>query len=347
MAELFPHAEAGKTVLMCPGCEHRLGILELRRTLSNSGSTLGDLTPDNLLCCPSCSSFFFTENAFLTCLTNQQETGESYLSYPFSLVGHKGTNLTSVAVGSSNEHPLNNLYRGYKIERGSIVLRGVQRKGVVDEDRLDISPHNGSHTRVTLGDELVVTVSQVSPQEVLLSANLRDEETDVASPGDEIMVTYERNLISESGRDPPWLEHFQEAKSAIERGNYISTGPLLVSAVDNFLFRQILLYFRWQGESYSEAIETVQSYKSSDKLSRTDLAKTALDDISGVQLPSHFDPYAEEWDEFQSLLSERNDIVHPTGDPIPDIDESTAINWFNNAVDLILGFFDLVWNYEK
>lgn len=347
MAELFPNAEAGKTVLMCPRCEHRLGILEIRRTLSNDGSTPRDITPDNLLCCPNCSCYFFTENAFLTCLTDRQETGESYLSYPYSLIGHKGRNYTSVAVGSSNEHPLNNLYRGYEIERGSIVLLGAQRKGVLDEDRLDIGYHNGSHTRATLGDALVVTVSRVSPQKVLLSANLRDENTDVATPGDEISVSYERNLILESGRDSPWLEHFQEAKAAIERGNFMSTGPLLVSAVDNLLFRQILLYFRWQGKPYSEAVEAVQSYKSGDKLSRTDLAKSALDDISGVQLPSHFDPYAEEWDEFQSLLDERNDIVHPTEDPIPEIDESTAINWFNNAVDLILGFFDLVWNYEK
>ncbi len=98
--------------------------------------------------------------------------------------------------------------------------------------------------------------------------------------------------------------------------------------------------------TYEPAINSVDRYRSGDNISRKDLAKHALDDISGVTLTSHEDPYFDEWNQFQTFLQQRHDIIHPTDDPVPAIDTETAVDRFNLTVDLILGHFDLVWRDE-
>lgn len=200
-------------------------------------------------------------------------------------------------------------------------------------------------TRATLADILLISVTQVAPRQVLVTANLRKHETtqDAIAKGDDITLIYQRNLLQTEGTDPPWVKLLREAKAALNRDNPLAAGPLLVSAVDNCLYRQIYLYYRWQGQNNSDAINSVDQYRSGDNISRKDLAKHALDDISGVTLTSHEDPYFDEWNQFQTVLQQRHDIIHPTDDPVPAIDTESAVDWFNLTVDLILDHFDLVW----
>lgn len=344
-SRLPPGAEAGATNLMCPNCEHRIGVVQLLRHLEQQNIPLRDITPNSYTPCPACAALFFPENAFLVCLSDIADTGDSYRSYPFGIAGHQGVNYTDVTVGETSEHKLSNLYQGYEIERGSLILQGAERSDVDQDDRLPIDRHEDSMTRATLADILLVSVTQVAPRQVLVTANLRKDEDaqDAIAKGDDITLIYQRNLLQTEGRDPPWLTLLREAKSAINRDNPLAAGPLLVSAVDNCLYRQIYLYYRWQGQDHTEAINSVDQYRTGNKISRKDLAKDALNDISGVTLTSHEDPYFDEWNRFQTFLQQRHDIIHPTDDPVPAIDTDTAVDWFNLTVDLILGHFDLVW----
>jgi len=347
-SRLPPRAEAGGTNLTCPQCEQRLGIVQLLQHLDQQNRPLSSISPNSYLECPICGAWFFPENAFLVCLTAIADTGESYRSYPFSIGGSQRLNYTNVTVGETSEHELSNLYQGYEIERGSLILKGAERAAVEEDDRLPINHHEDSVTRATLADILLVSITQVAPRKVLVTANLRKDETEQeeVAAGDEITLIYQQNLLQTEGTDPPWLTLLREAKAAINRENPLAAGPLLVSAVDNCLYRQIYLYYRWQGQDHSEAIKSVKQYQSSDKLRRKDLAKHALDDISGMTLTSHEDPYFEEWNQFQTFLQHRHDIIHPTDDPVPDVDIETAVEWFNLTVDLILGHFNLVWTDE-
>lgn len=346
---LPPEAEAGGTNLTCPNCEQRIGIIQLLRHLDQRNRPLSSITPNSYMECPACNAWFFPENAFLVCLDGVAETGESYRSYPFSIGGSQGLNYTDVTVGETSEHTLSNLYHGFEIERGSLILKGAERADVDEANRLPIDHHEESVTRATLADILLVSVTQVAPRKVLVTANLRQNETeqDKVTPGDEITLIYQQNLLQTEGTDPPWIKLLREAKAAINRENPLAAGPLLVSAVDNCLYRQIYLYYRWQNNDHSEAINAVTQYKSGDKLRRNDLAKHALNDISDVTLTSHEDPYFDEWNQFQTFLQQRHDIIHPTDDPVPAIDTETAVDWFNLTVDLILGHFDLVWHDKE
>jgi len=342
-------AEAGKTNLTCPQCKQRLGIIQLLRHLEQRNRSYSSITPKSYMQCPVCSAWFFPENAFLTCLEEVAETGESYRSYPFSVGGGQVLNYTDVVVGETSEHILNNLYTGYEIEPGSLILKGAERANVTKGERLPIDTHEKSVTRATLADILLVSITQVAPRKVLVTANLRKDETEQGEvvAGDEITLTYQYNLLQSEGTDPPWIKLLREAKAAINRENPLAAAPLLVSAIDNCLFRQIYLYYRWQGKDHSAAIDAVTQYKSSDKIHRENLAKDALDDISGVTLTAHDDPYFEEWDEFQKFLQQRNDIIHPTDDPVPVVDTEKAVDWLNLTVNLILGYFDLVWREKE
>jgi len=342
-------AEAGGTNLTCPQCKQRLGIIQLFRHLERRNISHSSITPNSYMQCPVCSAWFFPENAFLICLEEVAETGESYRSYPFSIGGSQGLNYTDVTVGETSEHTLSNLYAGYEIEPGSLILKGAERANVNEDDRLPIDTHENSVTRATLADILLVSITQVAPRKVLITANLRKDETeqDEVTAGDEITLIYQQNLLQTEGTDPPWIKLLREAKAAINRENPLAAGPLLVSAIDNCLYRQVYLYYRWQGKDHSAAIDAVKQYKSRNKLRRKDLAKDALDDISGITLTAHDGPYFDEWDQFQTFLQQRHDIIHPTDDPVPVIDTATAVDWFNLTVDLILGHFDLVWREKE
>jgi len=114
--------------------------------------------------------------------------------------------------------------------------------------------------------------------------------------------------------------------------------------VDNLLYRQTYLYYRWEGDDHDEAHDLIVDEYGNDhgNLYREDFAKDALDDISGVRL-TNGPPY-KEWRTFQEeILETRTAIVHPERDPVQQVDRATAIDWYNTAFRLILDMFDLVW----
>lgn len=341
---LPPDAEVGQTNMTCPLCEERIGIVQLLRHLEQLGTSPDMITPNSYSNCPNCGGWFFTENAFLTCLEELADTGDSYRSYPFGIAGGQGTNYTHIHAGETRETRLNNLYRGYEIEGGSLVILGAERADVDEEDRLPIDRHEGSFTRVTLADAVLVSITRVAPRKVLISSNMleqRSEETDIEE-GDELTLYYQQNLFQAEATDPPWIQLLREAKTAISQDNPIAACPLLVAAVDNGLFRQVYLHFRLEGNDHDTAMSKVREYGYEGKVGRKDLAGDALEDISGARLNSEKSPYFNEWNKFQRLVDRRVEIIHPTGEPVPEIDTRTAEDWFDLSVDLLLGYFDIV-----
>lgn len=273
---LPPDAETAATNLSCPQCEERLGVIQLLRHLELRNTSPAEISPNKSMECPICSAWFFPENAFFTCLREVAKTGDSNRSYPFGIAGSQGTNFTSVEVGETRESDLNNLYWGYEIERGSILLQGAHRSGYEEEDWLPIERHEGSYSRVLLGDEVIVAVSQVGPKKVNISASLRETRDDYRfEKSDEITLIYQQNLLQGDATEPPWIQLLREAKTAINQRNPLVACPLLVSAVDNCLYRQLYLYYRWQGESDNSAIERVKEHGYRGKVGRSDLARDA------------------------------------------------------------------------
>lgn len=339
MSFLPPGTEAGATNLTCPSCEGRIGILQLQRNISPDS-----ISPNTYTVCPQCEGWFFPENALLQTLRDIRSTGESFFRFPLSLGSGIGMNVTWVNVGETREHQLNNLYRGYEIE--AVYLKGAERDDVEEDDRLPIDTIGNTYNRAILDDVLLVEVTRIDSQRAIIRASLREgrEESYGIEPGDEIEVVYEQFLRLHPVTNPPWIDLLRGASQSIRNENTTAAVPLIVSAVDNLLYRQTYLYYRWEGNDHDEAHDLIVDEYGNDRgnLYREDFAKDALDDISGVRLTNG--PPHNEWRTFQDeILNTRTKIVHPQREPVRQVDRETAIDWYNTALRLILGMFDLVW----
>lgn len=343
---LLQTAEAGATNLTCPNCEQRIGVLQFLKNIHPAS-----ITPNSYMICPnpSCRAHFFPENALLSTIRNQASTGDSYFRFPLSIGSSIGENITWVEVGETREHTVSNLYESYEVD--SVLLLGAEQDDIEDEEnRLPFEILDDTYTRVSLGDEVMVSVTPISPEEVVLTANLREDRSDLAEiePGDEISVVYEEIRVLREVTNPPWINLLRGASEAIRRTNTAAAIPMLVSAIDNCLYRQVYLYERWQGKGHDDAHNHVVDTYGNDNgdIYRDDFAKDALDDISGVRLTNG--PPHREWRTFQEeILTARNNIVHPTETVVEHIEKEQAVEWYDTTLDLILGLFDIVWFYDE
>lgn len=330
---------AGNTNLTCPQCEDRIDKLHL-----NPGG--GSIDPDTPLTCPYCWRQFFAENALLCTLHDMD--GEAYFGFPFALGGSKLRNYTRVTVGETRRHVNNDLFAQDQFE--TVQILGAEREEVSGEDRLPLVRLGGSYTRVSLGDSVLVAILPVAPDELVVTANLDADDSEIGM-GDELELVYDAKLSRISVKNPPWIDLLREAEQAILRDNLISAVPLLVSAIDGGLYRAIYLYFMVNDHDPDEADERIKYEFGNEngEVYTKDLAKDALNEITGQSLTAGHGPYGELWGEFsgdEGYRGFRHGVIHPGSEPLKEVSRETVINWFNVSVALIVGGFELLWNLD-
>lgn len=288
--------------------------------------------------CPHCPARFWPENGFLYQL--YEDIGEqAYFGIPLSLGAATTRNFTDVQVGHSKEYRQNNLDRGYHIE--TITLLSAK---LADSDE-ELTPQSldGAFTRASLGDSVLLTIVPTDSVAVAINATLHDgaEEGNPVSTGDQIDVQYRYVKVPTSGKNPPWVDLLRAAENVIRRKNTLVMYPLLVSSIDNFLVRQMILYYRWQGQTIDEAETTLDSYGGRNGPNRYQLVEDVFSDTHGEELPDSC--YEEEWEWFCEMNRTRNGIVHPDTEPLESISRNEAIECFNKTMDLMVKIFDFIW----
>lgn len=332
IARMLQDAEAGATNLTCPRCEISVDFLDIQR------NGLWDIHPDRLFPCPHCPAVFWPENGFLYQL--HQELGETaYFGIALPLGGVTSGNFTDVRVGHSKEHGQHSMEQGFHIE--TITLLSAK----LAEGDADLTPTalNGSFTRASLGESVILTLVPTDSVSVAINATLREaaEEGKPVSTGDQIDLQYRYVKAPTAGTNPPWIDLLREAERAIRRDNKFAAYPLLVSAMDDFLARQVILYFRWQGRALAEAIDRLDSYGGRNGPNRYQIVEDVFSDMVDRTLPGS--RYGEEWDWFKEMNRTRNGIVHPDAEPMEQPTRSEAIDSFNQTMDLMSKIFDFVW----
>lgn len=337
-----PSARAGNTNLTCPQCGERVDKLHLT-------PVGGDIEPDSPLTCPYCRQQFFAENALLYTLHTLD--GDAYFGFPFALGGSKMRNYTTVAVGETSRHVVNNLFAGDEFE--TVQIRGAEQREASGDDRLPLERLGDSYTRVALGESVIVAILPVAPDELVVTANLEGGADDSQIElGDELEVVYDGNFARSSAVNPPWIKLLREAEQAILRGNPTSAVPLLVSAIDGGLYRAIYLYYLVDGLDPTEADERIRNEfgNQQGEIYTDDLAKGALKQIAGKSLSDAHGPYGEQWAEFygeQGYQGFRHAVIHPGSEPLETVDREAVIRWFNISVSLIVGGFELLWDLDS
>lgn len=336
-----PRFKAGDTNLKCPNCGTSVDKLQ-SNTLNPA-----DLLPNQLTPCPNCTAYFFPENAVLQTLRDRLWTNSSnYYNYPLSIGSVLSRNMDRVEVGESLFRDLGVTSEDYEIDAVNIL--GANRSGVDEDDYLSIDQLHDSYQRVILGDAAIVSLALTSPTEVAITASLVSEEgsrqgSAPINQGDEIDVVYQKSESLSEITNPPWIDLLEATNSAIRSKNTHAPLPLLIGALDNYVFRQLYMKAIWDGDSPQKAMQRVNGYKSGRFLSRYDLVGDGFDDLIGVKLENS--KYDSAWDDFNDdIIDTRHDVVHPTSEEkIPDYSRQEAIDWYNQTVELCLDIFDLIW----
>lgn len=220
-------------------------------------------------------------------------------------------------------------------------LQGAERKNVEDEDRLPISPVYDSYEQAKLGESVLVSLAQLAPDRLVVSATLLDD-GGVISKGDELDVLYEMEQILPDASRPPWVELFEAARAAIRGENSLAPLPLLISGFDNYIFRQLLLRAIWEGDSPSEAYTRLEQYNSGGHLNRYDLAEDGCSDIVGTEVGNS--QYATSWQQFRDdIINARHEVVHPTSDvSIDTLSREDAISLYDQTLDFCVDMYDFI-----
>lgn len=328
--DLAPDAKAGSVNLTCPQCEMPVDFLDVQE------KGLRDINPDQLFSCPNCPTFFWPENGFLFQL--YESDSDVYFGLPLTLGATSGLNYTDVCVGHSTEFKQHQMDQGYEIE--STVLQGAKLN---DSDKdLEVHELHGAYTRASLGQQVLVTVIPTGDASVALNATLRDDaEETVVETGDQIDVQYRYIKSPQAATNPPWIDLLKEASLTIRRKNTLAMYPLLVSAMDNFLYRQCLLHYRWQGMGFDEAKSEIESYGGYHGPKRYDIVEDIFGDMGIGDVTNSC--CSDEWDWFCEMNEERNEVVHPDANLLQDIAREDAIEYFNRVTELIVDIFGHVW----
>lgn len=326
---------SGEINLICPTCRKRSDPLVFQRV------DPGSIGISKQWFCPMCHWPFWPENGFLLNL-HLHKGDDSCFGVPLSLGGAERRDSTQVAVGETRYSKMHTLFDEYEIEK--ITLRGANRAGVSEEDWLEIDPHYNPQTQVSLGDEVLISLTQVNATDVAISANLQEDrpEKPKVDTDDDIDILYDATMELTAATNPPWLLNLQEAEAAIRRKNTVPVLPLLISAFDNLLYRQVYLLLRSRGPNEQEAVNQIQTLAGGGDIYRDDLAKDILDTLVGERLSNG--RHAKKWSSFMQLKNKRDQIVHPTGSASvtpPTQDES--VKAFNETIEMMLCTFELCW----
>lgn len=333
MSILPSDAKMGSTNLTCRHCGISLDILEMRVINAEN------ITPNALLRCPYCSSGYYPEIGVLHTLRGEGRIEKDYFGHPVSLGGTQKRDLNHVNVGENRPVKMHSLEPGY--EYNSIYLLGAHRKGVDEEDWLSFNLA-GARNRATLGGSVLISLFRTEPTEISINATLQEDRKPgfPINFGDGLEIVYTATTQLKKATNPPWVELLQEAQEAIREGNTLAAIPLLRSAVDNCLIRQMLLYLIWDGHNHKSAWKWIEELEDNYTPNRITVAKHGLERVTGTRLTNG--PHANLWADFSQVVNERDSIIHSeTASVLTRPDQSTAVDFYNTTVSLLVASYDM------
>ncbi|MFC7213067.1 hypothetical protein ACFQO4_03095 [Saliphagus sp. GCM10025334] len=330
------------TNLTCPNCRIRF-FTNIFRMIDISAVGF-----EQKLFCPQCGIGFWPENGLL--LTGMLHEGKGNFGIPLSLGGallpeYKYLSVGQTHIGTTSLDDAIEYYDDYSVE--DITIESVHKDNFTEKNLLDVEPSFDRFREVIYEDEVHITVSKVSETEYAVSANLQENQDgnlEIAE-NDKLSIHYTVCLKLSEVTDPPWLHNLRAAEESLRRGNTVSALPALISAFDNQLYRQIVLLLRSRGLNKSEAVEWLEDRKGGYNIRRNELAKEILEELVGERLSTG--AYSNEWNTFQEIKARRDEIVHPPDSSISFPTQKEGIEYFNNVFNLMLGVFDLCWDWNR
>lgn len=324
----------GSTNLACRHCDTALDLLEMRAVNASN------ITPDALFPCPYCSSGYYPEIGLLHTLYGDGQVKKEYFGTPLSLGGTQKRDLNHVDVGEHRPVQMHSLEPGYEYD--SIYLLGGHRDGVDEDDWLSFELA-GAQNQATLGEDVLISLLRTEATEIAINATLREDRASnfPVDLGDSLEIVYAATTQLDGVTNPPWIDLLQEAQEAIRQGNTLAALPVLRSAVDNCLIRQMFIYLLWEGHDHESARQWIEDLEDDYEPNRVTIAKHGLEQVTGTRLTNG--PYANLWGNFSQVVEERDTIIHSeTSSLLTHPSQSTAVDFYNTTVSLLVATYDLL-----
>lgn len=336
-----------KPNLVCPheNCEHQLTKGELYDRDSDSFEEFVDD-----MVCPECRKDFHPEDGLLEYYSNVPINEIAYHS--FSIGGYCNQGTINIEPGRTEEESIiTNIEMTVNVD-GEEAFSGSTQHDldlgipyVWDPEDRDFDDVVGDTVDPASGpvllfdDRVVADITEVSdpdgPLKLAFTTSLR-ENVDV----DEVTIGYHFDAYLSNVQGPSWIELLREAIKIIHDGTGRAPYPLMITAFDNLILRQINRTARSHG--WSEA--RIDSYL--EDMRWKNWVKDGLEEFTGERLTERDITL---YQEFDSVRNRRNtEIVHLSHDDVlPSISPSVAMDDFKTVLKSMIEVYKMCFETRQ
>lgn len=324
--------------LICPRCQNALPK-EIKNLLHNiteasiENTEKEYLDPQTFLFkCPYCQNGINLEDASIMHL--RRLSGQIWVSAPLSIGGYVESGIVDVEPGTI-----------HKIDTEGLEDTEFEELKIAQYYLPDEADQSGSEGAIVPGGDSVIKDNCVfnmpyAEDDLLVISCTPLEGTGSADLPETISIGYSYTVIFSKIRDPPWIDLLQRGVMAAMNEEHVAALPLLISAFDNHLHRQIHYTMSVQGKSESEISDLIADCSYGGKPRWKQLVKNGLEKITGTNIASHESEYHTVFQEYMNVRELRDEsIIHVGSDE--EVIDMTGSDF--SYVDAVINMIVAVW----
>lgn len=320
--------------ILCPNCKDGIPYFMLWG-LSTDSLKWGS----GQVKCPGCYQHLHAEDGFLNALRYVPK--ENYIGFPYAIGATQYLEGQEVTIGTTTVQDVipNQLIEKSLFER--VVPLHNTKKSI--RETIDENYESYRSPAVFNGVSIALGILPSDGKLHIITSIDRDDDSLSAALGDSFRVGYEVAVQVADVENPPWIDYLAEASDSIISGNRFGAVPLLVSAFENHLYRQIGKTLRAQGKSQTEIDNWFDAYRGRMGIRWKEAARDGVEDLTGTDIGEQGNKYERTWQKYCNLKNIRDsDIVHLSYlDESKDVLPSDVKEHFDNTVEIMLVIYEL------
>lgn len=287
--------------------------------------------------CLYCQNGINLEDASLMHL--RRLSGQFWASAPLSIGGYVKSGVVNVEPGTIR-----------KISTKDLADTEFEQLKTAQYYIPDAEDQQGSEGAVVPGGDSVVKDGCVfnmpyAEDDLLVISCTPLETVDSTDLPDTISIGYSYTIVFPKIRDPPWIDLLQRGVMVAMNEEHVAALPLLISAVDNHLHRQIYYTMSVQGKSESEINDLVAECSYSGMPRWEQLVKDGLSEITGTNIASHKSEYHTVYQEYRRVRQLRDDSIIHVGNDEEVADMTTSdLSYVDAVIDMIVAIWVECYN---
>lgn len=310
--------------LVCPSCDIQFHKAEVGAIQLQSFAKL-----TQTVSCPKCSDDIHPEDATLEYL--DKIPSNQVLGHALTVGGFVDIATKELEIGKTVEKAIESS-PSFEI---SLALQDETEKrpglGIDDLDGEQFTWHDG---HLIIGDSVIVDLVPMSDSDVGFITSERKQSSE-----DTVTVAHNIQSRLSNVEQPPWAELLEESAAVFYRGRGIAEYPLVFSAFENLLGREIARTLLEQGKSQQH----VQKYLENKHTNMYDRFNNVLDDVTGHKFEDYDSSTYKKLDKYRT---DRNDkIIHvDPSDRAAKISEHDMKDCFSTMIDAMLTIHEICYN---